>query len=305
MDRFSTLRRIPALAVLLVAFASVATAQQFQILRAEYGYGNRWVDVTQRLRELARDNATFRVSNDIFGVDPIEGQVKSLRISVRGPRGENRTFEFPERSVVDGSQFTGWREGNWGTIGGGSPGGQYQSPGGQYQIVRAEYGAGNRRVDVTRRLRELARVDRTFRAGNDALEVDPAPGRAKTLRIYARGPGGNTRTFDYREGDIVEGSQFSDWNGGGSNPGWSRPDNNIGQLNIISARYGARNRSIDVTQRVRSLIRDGRLDLTVSNSTFDDDPAPGTHKTLSVTYSIGSGRQREETVSEGERLRIP
>src|SRR5437762_2303908 len=98
----------------------------------------------------------------------------------------------------------------------------------QFQITRAEYGYGDRWVDVTRRLRELARADRTFRAGNDALEVDPAPGRVKTLRIYARGPGGNTRTFDYREGDVVDGSRFSDWNGGSSNPGLNRPVDNFG-----------------------------------------------------------------------------
>jgi len=292
------LTRALTLAAFVLSFASAATAQQFQIIRAEYGYGDRWVDVTPRLRDLARDNTRFRVSNDVFGVDPIEGRVKSLRIYVRGPRGENRTFEFPERSTVDGSQFTGWREGNWGSIGDGLPGGQYQ-------ILRAEYGSGNRRMDVTRRLRELARADRTFRAGNDALEVDPAPGRVKTLRIYARSPGGSTRTFDYREGDVVDGSQFSDWNGGGFGPGGIRPDDNFGQLNIISATYGARNRSVDVTRRVRSLIRDGRLDLTVSNSTFDDDPAPGTRKTLWVTYSIGGSRQRQEAIAEGNRLSIP
>ena len=48
--------RIPVLAAFFLAFASAATAQQFQIIRAEYGYGDRWVDVTPRLRELAREN---------------------------------------------------------------------------------------------------------------------------------------------------------------------------------------------------------------------------------------------------------
>jgi hypothetical protein len=285
--------------LIIASAASSAAAQQFQIISAEYGYGDRWVDVTQRLRELARDNERFRVGNDIFGVDPSEGRVKSLRIYVRGPRGENRTFEFPERSTVDGSQFTGWREGNFGSIGNSFPG-----FGGQFVITRAEYGAGNRRVDVTRRLRDLARADRTFRVGNDALEVDPAPGRVKTLRIYARGRG-STRTFDYREGDIVDGSQFSDWNGGISFPGENRPGDDFGQLNIISARYGARNRTIDVTRRLQSLVRDGRLNVTVSNSMFEDDPAPGTRKTLWVTYSIGRSGQREEVITEGNRLSIP
>ena len=34
---------------------------QYRIVRAEYGAGNRWVNVTQRLKEIASSNATFRI----------------------------------------------------------------------------------------------------------------------------------------------------------------------------------------------------------------------------------------------------
>ena len=172
----------------------------------------------------------------------------------------------------------------------------------EVQILRAEYGYGDRQVDVTPRLRELARADRSFRVGNDTFGVDPAPGRGKTLRIDARGPRGDTRTFEYREGSVVDRPQFSDWNGGGWN-GPGRED--LNQLTIFSAVYGASNRNIDVAARLESLVRDNRLNLTVSNSTLDIDPAPGTHKTLSVTYSVGGGAQRQSVVGEGNQLNIP
>ena len=71
---------------------------------------------------------------------------------------------------------------------------QYGSPDqGQYAILSAQYGTSARHVDVTNRLRELARSDRTFRMGNSTFGVDPAPGERKVLHIFARGPNGQER----------------------------------------------------------------------------------------------------------------
>jgi hypothetical protein len=98
------------------------------------------------------------------------------------------------------------------------------SPGdsGQYVILSAQYGTAQRHVDVTQRLKEVARRDRVFRMGNSTFGVDPDPGRVKTLRIYARGPDGAERMFEYREGSTVDGSQFRSWGTGEwGNGGWS------------------------------------------------------------------------------------
>jgi hypothetical protein len=181
----------------------IPPGEQYQILRADYGAGHRRADVTQRLRQIASTNQTFRMGNDTFGIDPAPGVVKTLRIFGRSPRGGNRTFEYREGSLVDGALFTGWSGGHWG------PG-----PAPEYLILNADYGAGNRRVDVTQRLRQLAASDRTFRMGNNTFGVDPAPGVVKTLRIFARDPRGRNRTFEYQEGSIVDGSQFSGWSTG-------------------------------------------------------------------------------------------
>jgi len=93
---------------------------------------------------------------------------------------------------------------------------------GQYVILNAQYGTPRRHVDVTNRLKELARQDRMFRMGNSTFGVDPDQGQDKTLRIYARGPNGQERMFEYREGSTVDGSEFRSWGGGDwGNGGWS------------------------------------------------------------------------------------
>ena len=98
---------------------------------------------------------------------------------------------------------------------------------GQYRIQQALYGTSRRNVDVTERLRELAGSDRSFRLTNDLFGTDPAVGRVKTLRIYARAPGGTSKTFEYREGSVIDGSQFvgwgrGDWGQDGRRSGWGR-----------------------------------------------------------------------------------
>lgn len=112
VQRFIT--SVFAAMVLATAAAPHAAAQQYQILRADYGAGSQRVDVTQRLRKLAQANARFRMGNSTFGIDPSPGRVKTLRIFARGPRGGKRTFQYREGSTVDGAIFSGWRGGNWG-----------------------------------------------------------------------------------------------------------------------------------------------------------------------------------------------
>lgn len=89
-------------------------AGQYVILSAQYGTFRNHVDVTRRLKELARLDRNIRMDNRTFGVDPDPGQVKTLRIYVKGRGGQERMFEYVEHSVVDGSQFRSWGSGDWG-----------------------------------------------------------------------------------------------------------------------------------------------------------------------------------------------
>jgi hypothetical protein len=313
-------RRVLRCGLALVGFALVTVAsgaaQQYQILYADYGYGNQRVDVTQRLRELARSNNSFRMGNSTFGIDPSPDNVKTLRIHARGPDGRSRIFEYREGSVVNGAQFSGWGGGNWG------------NKGGEYLILSAQYGVAARHVDVTQRLRQLAAQNSFFRMGNSTFGVDPAPGQVKVLRIYARGPDGRNHMFEYREGSIVDGSKFSgwgsgSWGNGGWNGGWNPlpsppppmvrppvrppgpPTGGNPGLNILSATYGAGNRNREVAGRLQPMIRNGRLSTNVNNTTMGSDPAPGVLKTLRVSYSVGRAAPQQATVQEGRQLNIP
>ncbi|HUM03920.1 MAG TPA: hypothetical protein VLT90_00570 [Terriglobales bacterium] len=110
-------RRLPLILIALVTAILLSVpvaAQQYRISRADYGFGRQRVDVTARLRELARSNGTFRMGNSTFGVDPARGVVKTLRIWARRPGGQPRLFEYREGSIVDGAMFSGWDSGNWG-----------------------------------------------------------------------------------------------------------------------------------------------------------------------------------------------
>jgi hypothetical protein len=200
----------------------------------------------------------------------------------------------------------------------------------EYQILQARYGIASRNVDVTQRLRELAARDARFRMGNSTFGVDPARGHVKTLRIFARGPRGDNRIFEYREGSIVDGSMFSGWGGGnwgGGNwnggwnpgPGWNigRPPHgggypggpgggNNGRLQILSAKYGAGRQQVDVTGRLQSLANNGRLNVQVNNGSMAvGDPAPNLPKSLFVSYSVGNGKRQTRTVQEGGYLTLP
>ena len=192
-----------------------------------------------------------------------------------------------------------------------------QNDDGQYQILRALYGTARNNVDVTERLRELARRDLTFRMGNSTFGVDPDPGVIKILRIYTQGRNGQDRMFEYTEGSTVEGSLFAGWGGGNWGRGeWKKgwgDDHNVRiggggdytSLNIISATYGAGRQRRDVTDRVRSMVRDGLLHITVNNETLGVDPAPNVRKALWVTFSTDRGRSQEVRVDEGQRLSVP
>jgi hypothetical protein len=305
--RFTILLLI-AVSLLLVATlaAQGGDAGQYVILSAQYGTERRHVDVTGRLRELARADRPFRAGNGSFRVDPDHGMVKVLRIYARGPQGDERMFEYREGSVVDGAMFRGWRRGDWGN---GGWSGRWNVDQGQYVILGAQYGTERHHVDVTDRLRELARADRPFRMGNDTFQVDPDYGVVKALRIYARGPDGRPRMFEYREGSVVDGAMFrgwgrGDWDNRGWNGGWDVDD---GEFVILSAQYGTERHHVDVTRRLRELARSDTV-FRMGNDTFGVDPDYGVVKVLRIYARGPNGRERmfeyrEGSVVDGSRFR--
>jgi hypothetical protein len=293
--------------VALPVMARDGDSGDFLILQARYGTERNHVDVTDRLRDLARQDRRFRLTNDLFGVDPDPGRQKTLRLFARDRQGQERSFDYRERDWVDGAQFIGWGGGRWGEAGGswgwqGRDRRDDRRDDGSYTILYATYGTGRREVDVTSRLRELARRDARFRLGNDTFGVDPDPGQTKRLRIVARDRSGQERSFEYREYATVDGAQFIGWRGGD----WGGPVRpGAGRLLIDSASYGSGNRWVDVTQALRGQLRGDRLETEVRNELLGVDPAPGQRKQLSVTFRRGGGPAGTVRVNEGDILRLP
>lgn len=321
-----------ALALVTATTASTAWAYDgddgdWQIVNARYGTAQRNIDVTDRLKELARSDRSFKVANQLFHNDPAVGDRKTLRIIAKGRNGEFRNFDYREGDWVDGNQFTGWSRGDWGHHewnGGwdgprpGQGGGNDREDDGDWAILQARYGTADRNIDVTGRLKELARADRRFKLANELFREDPAVGYRKTLRITARGRNGEIRNFDYREGDWVDGNSFtgwgrgnwgdSQWNGGWDgrpgNGGYQPPAQTDNRVIINRASYGTGNRQVDVTARLRNISRGGGFAIKVDNSLADRDPAVGDTKYLRIYYQIGRGPEQVAEAREGTMLRI-
>ena len=250
---------------------------------SRYGTERNNVDVTRRLQELARSDRSFRMGNSTFGVDPDPGRVKTLRIYARDRNGRNRMFEYREGSTVDGSLFSGGAEAIGaaaGMVAGEDPEMEIRVNTQSCKLDTAQNGTMWMSLGVCKSWLAPTR-DSAWVIAHSV--VDPDPGRVKTLRIYTRDRSGRTRTFEYREGSTVDGSQFSgwrsgNWGGGGWNGGWNpgnggghgnRPPG-YGQLSIVSAQYGAGGRGRNVASILQSQIRNGRLSISVNNDNMGE-----------------------------------
>ena len=75
-------------------------------------------------------------------------------------------------------------------------------------------------------------------------------------------------------------------------------------LRILSASYGAKDRFIDVTQRMQSSVQNDRLNLQVTNSSMGGDPNEGELKALLLRYEW-AGKAYDVAVPEKQRISIP
>src|SRR6266852_2336460 len=181
-----------------------------------------------------------------------------------------------------------------------------------WQILRADYGFKNQRKDVTDILKDLVGrggVNGRVAVNNQTMGGDPAVGKDKSLRIFARNRRNEDREFNFREGGFVDVGMFEvrrdrdDWDDrGGTDGGRDRDDWN--GVRIIRAYYGIQGRTINVTDLLRSRARAGGLNFVVTNSAFGGDPAVGADKYLIVIYRY-QGKEGATFVREGNTLTIP
>ena len=177
-----------------------------------------------------------------------------------------------------------------------------------WQILRADYGFKNQRNNVTDILKDLVErggVNGRVVVNNQTMGGDPAVGKDKSLRIFARNRRNEEREFNFNEGAFVEARMFTvrrdDWDD--RPPGYGEREDSNG-LRIIRAYYGVQGHTVNVTDLLRSRIREGTLSFVVTNSALGGDPAIGADKVLIVVYRY-QGNETAAAVREGNALTIP
>ena len=179
-------------------------------------------------------------------------------------------------------------------------------------IMRAEYGTKAQHNDVTDMVKDLVGrggVNGRVAVNNQTMGGDPAIGADKHLRIWARNRRNEEREFDYKEGGFIEAAMFivrrdrDDWNDRPANSGGQYQDDYPG-VRIVRAYYGWAGNTVNVTEMLRSRMRDGQISFVVTNSALGGDPAVGADKILVVIYRY-QGRESATIVREGNTLTIP
>jgi hypothetical protein len=174
------------------------------------------------------------------------------------------------------------------------------------ELVRAEWGVPGSQVDVTARVRSLARGGvLQFEATRFALGVDPAPHQNKVLVLHVRHWDGDIKDYSYPERSTVslELDPEDRWERREERHevGYDRRERG---LHIFRAYYGAEGQFINVTDALRSRVDDGRLYLHIDNYSMGADPLPGRRKWLRVLYSF-QGERRNVVVEEKTDLQLP
>jgi hypothetical protein len=165
------------------------------------------------------------------------------------------------------------------------------------ELVRAEYGDGARRADVTQQVRAfihdgVLRMDVT----DGVLHVDPAYGHIKELFIAIRHWDGDVQEYRFPEHAHI--NLVLDPEGGYHFEGR--------ELHIMRAFYGNNGHFNDVTQIIReSKQPDGKVFIRpVDNNSMHGDPDPTVHKVLRVLYWF-EGQRRQVVVPEHGELHLP
>jgi hypothetical protein len=163
------------------------------------------------------------------------------------------------------------------------------------ELVAAEYGSGDRRVDVTPQVRQFMHDGvLRFDVTDQTFGVDPARNHVKELFIRIRHWDGNVEEFRFPEyahvNLILDPERGYEWRDR--------------ELHIMRAFYGGNGHFVDVTEQLRSMKHDGRLFVRVDNRNMGGDPDPSVHKVLRVLYFV-NGERRQIVVPEHADLRLP
>jgi|SRR5712664_208213 len=179
-----------------------------------------------------------------------------------------------------------------------------------WRIIRADYGYKTQRADVTNLLIQLiirGGENGKIPVNDPAMGGDPAVGKEKTLHILARNRKNEEREFEFKQHSNLDVHLFDvrrgDWDDRSENH-HGRDHDDWNAFRIVTAYYGVQGRTLNVTDLLRNRVRDGMLNLVVTNSAMGGDPAAGSDKILIVVYRV-QGNETATAVREGNTLSIP
>ena len=128
-----------------------------------------------------------------------------------------------------------------------------------------------------------------FEASRQVLGIDPAPGQIKDLLIRIRHWDGKTEEFAFPEKSMVNLELDPD-------AGYDFRERGF---HIMRAYYGGEGHFVNVTERMRHLIENGRLRTRVDNEHIGVGPDPHVRKVLRILYWY----QGERTTSQSRKKR--
>jgi hypothetical protein len=266
--------RIFSLALLATTLFAQA---QLEVIAAYYGSERHFFDVTDAVKNQAQaDGLNLMVGADALGGDPMPGVMKTLRVYLKW----NGQFQLSESK--DGDTLRVGRAMR------ATPREPVRPAAPPLTVTRATYGAGDRTLDVTSLVQSRVRENTLeFEVGAVNL-ADPVPGTVKELVVTYTWQG-QTREARARDGETLR------------LPNTAAPHHT---LKLISATYGAGNRTSDVLGLLTLRLANDRLLVSADNNTLGGDPARGANKTLQVTYEW-NGQRYTAAAKEGQMLRLP
>jgi hypothetical protein len=290
--------------VLLLVFPvlSQTSLQRGELIRATYGSGSQWVDVTPQVRSLIRgESLSFRVDNTTLGVERRSGTTKALRLQFRGKNGRTQQLTFQQNQYVNlrVNSVAGLDQTTTPTWG------RSNTPDNGACFYRNGFNGDAFCLQTGQSLSSMPN------GMNDQISAIKLFGNATATVFRDSGFGGERQTFSSNVADLRYGSG-ANWGDRISSIRVDRAssttaDNGNGYrdgLQITRAIYGAGSRTWDVTSRLNSQIQNRALNFQVNNESMGGDPSPNQKKTLTVQYTY-NGAVLQSIVSEGNYLRLP
>ena len=159
------------LAALVLISGSIALAgEKLEIVKAEYGAKDKWTDVTAVVKSKVVDDVLKIAADNNLCEDPAPGFGKVLKITAKAGDAK-AVFKCEERKSIEIKPEMV------------APAAKAQAAEDQLVIVRAEYGAGDKKTNVTEKVTEMLDEGTKKIEASNALFGDPAEGDAKVLTV--------------------------------------------------------------------------------------------------------------------------